>query len=345
MPQMLYYPGSTPPEEALFQAVLYWDSLSTISPYDWRRYAERTERGRILLELADRGLYEPISLLSAPAALNSVFAAERDRLLTQVSAEGLKPPVEDSAPNAVSNWYSVSRFPQEWTTWLVENKLATWREQDKEVWVDTKLRHLLFAVAADYLVGLNRDADVDQPKRFTFTADEGFFWAVNSPGAGSRRSWEAKVGALFPMPAPGTDIGDLIAFRERYKDERSRLVNHVGLLYKGLSEVHDENAHEVLQAMRRDLADAIRELRGAARASKMNWVMRGLSLFVAVGAGAAAAIYPSVAPVTITMPVVGSLAVNLVTNNISDRAAARQPYRYLQHATSAYGVPSHWPTK
>lgn len=342
MPQMLYYPGSTPPEEALFQAVLYWDSLATISPRDWQHYAERSERGRVLLELADRGLYEPISLFNVSGVINSVFIVERERLLAQMSVEELKPPVEDSAPNALSNWYSTTRFPQDWTAWLIDNGLATWRKEDKEVWVDTKLRHVLFAVAADYLVGLNRSSD--QPKRFTFTADEGFFWAVNSPDSAVRRSWEAKVGALFPMPAPGTDIGDVIAFRERYKDERSRLVDHVGLLYKRLSEVHDENAHEVLQAMRRDLANAVRELRSAARASKMNWVSRGLSLFIAVGAGATAVKYPAVAPVTITMPIVSSLAINLATNNIADRAEGRRAYRYLQQATSAYGVPAEWPT-
>ncbi|MFI0445916.1 hypothetical protein [Actinomadura sp. 6N118] len=52
MRQMLYYPGTYPPETALFQAVLYWDSIASIAPVEWREHAAR-EGGQPLLFLHD----------------------------------------------------------------------------------------------------------------------------------------------------------------------------------------------------------------------------------------------------------------------------------------------------
>ena len=344
MAQMLYYPGSKPPEAVLFQAVLYWDSIASITPHEpeWRRQAEQTAGGRVMLELRDRGLYEPISLFSEPDALRSAFSHERDRLLAQIAVADLKPPVEDSASDAVSNWYSVSRFPEEWTQWLVEHGLARWREQDKEVWVDTKLRHVLFAVAADYLVRLNDGSDAYGPRRFTYTGDDGFFWAVNSPSATGRRCWQLDIGALFPMPAPGTDIGRVIAFRERYKDERHRLIHQVSKLQQELATVYDENPYEIFQAMRTELVAAVENLDQAARASKLTWIYRGLLSFMALGASTAVVMTPSTAPLAITMPVLGGIAVNLTTNKISSDRPADTNFRYLQRTKSEHGAPISW---
>ncbi|RAY13821.1 hypothetical protein DPM19_19430 [Actinomadura craniellae] len=353
MAQMLYYPGSTPPEAALFQAVLYWDSVASIAPHEdeWRRQAVMTERGRTMLELRDLGLYEPISLFDAADSLRNAFAVERNRLLAQVTREELEPPAEDADFDGVSNWYSISRFPADWTTWLVDHGLARWREGGYGVRVNQKLRHVLFAVAADYLVRQNEGPHATGPRRFTYTGDDGFFWAVNSPAARTRRCWQVDVGDLFPMPAPGTDITKVIAFRDRYGDERRRLVQEVTRLQSDLAARHDDNPHEVFEGMRLALADAVTDLDKAAQASKLTWIRGGVFSFVALGAGAtAAAVSPeqattlpaAVTAASLAMQVIGGLAVNVATGQIAPSRSTDTSHRYLQRTRNEYGTPRTW---
>ncbi|GII34129.1 hypothetical protein [Planotetraspora mira] len=345
MPQMLYYPGMTPPESALFQAVLYWDSVASIAPHEWRRYAERTERSRTLLRLAESGLYEPISLWGYPSALHSTFETELDRLLKHVSREDLVPPEEDPAADAVSNWYSVSRFPPAWTRLLLEEGLARARSADDqvtEVWVDTKLRHMIFAVAADHLVRAAAGKGATGPTRSTYTTDKEFFWAVNAPSAneGAGPCLEVDLGDLLPMPAPGTDLEKVIAFRTRYDDERRRVMHELRKMQFNLARYYGENPHEVMEGMRLELRDAIGDLDKAAKASKMTWVRSGVFAFVAVTAGAAATVLPMSEPFSwplglqvaswAALSMAGNATINLATNKIAATRADDEVYRYLQ---------------
>ncbi|MCT9934061.1 hypothetical protein N5079_28010 [Planotetraspora sp. A-T 1434] len=51
MAGMLYYPGTAPPDEAIRQAVLYWDFRTTIAPPGVE------PRSEILRRVEDAGLY------------------------------------------------------------------------------------------------------------------------------------------------------------------------------------------------------------------------------------------------------------------------------------------------
>ena len=50
---MMYYPFVHPPRTVLWQALLYWDELTSIAPRAEYRF------GRDLVVLEDRGLYRP----------------------------------------------------------------------------------------------------------------------------------------------------------------------------------------------------------------------------------------------------------------------------------------------
>jgi hypothetical protein len=344
MPGMLYYPGTIPPEGVVHQAVLYWDFLSSIVPLEYESVL-----GDDLRQIRDAGLYEPLNLHSDrySSDLNRAFSVDLRLLEQRLGLDRLLPSdAEVAAANAgiESNdltWYSLRRFPHDVTERIISDGLGVWRVPGEQIWVTPAVRHLLFAIAADYIADRTAHSDefVVGGSLFTFTDQDHFFWAGHRPvpvepgqAVASRWApypcWQVEVGGLFPTPAPGTPLREVIAFRQRYDGERRRLILAVQSLQHQLREQAD-NPREVMAGLRQELDDAVADLAAAARAAKLGWIKRSTLVFIAVASATAAGSLPALG---FLLGVIGGVAVNLATSQIAGASERSRRFNYLYRA-------------
>jgi hypothetical protein len=210
---------------------------------------------------------------------------------------------------------------------------------------------LLFAIAAEQVTA-RATAGHGAGPLFAHTDDEGYFWAAHGPRyrnpfddrlkSQQSRCWQADIGALLPVPASGTPISEVLAFRHRYDDERRRLIRAVGELQHQLRQ-WNEDPREIISALREELADAVADLQAAGTAAKMTWVWRGVYVFIAfataatIGLSEAARLDPAaLATTTAALTVGGGIAVNLATNQIGELNPKSRPFTYLHRAQKEF---------
>ncbi|WP_439681000.1 hypothetical protein [Embleya sp. MST-111070] len=102
-------------------------------------------------------------------------------------------------------------------------------------------------------------------------------------------AWEVEIGRLLPVPAPNTALDDVLRFRERYADERERLMRAV---YRLLGDLRRDYRHpaDVLAGLRRELTDAAQAYGAARRSARIVWLHRSILTTVAVTAAAGGAL-------------------------------------------------------
>jgi hypothetical protein len=342
---MLYYPGTIPPEPVVYQAVLYWDFLSTIAPVEYEPVP-----GDTLHQIRDAGLYEPLNLHSDRyrSDLDRAFSADLRLLERRFGLDRLLPSEADvAAANTGTDsndltWYSLRRFPTDLTERIIGAGLGAWRVPGEQIWVTPAVRQLLFAIAADYIVDRTARSDefVAGKTLFSYTDRDNFFWAGHRPlpdEAGHtvdprwapHPCWQVEMGGLFPIPAPGTPLDRVIAFRQRYDAERRRLIKAVSTLKHQLHQ-QAGSPKEVMADLRQELDDAVSDLAAAARAAKLAWVKRSTLVFIAVGAAASIGALPALG---FLLGVIGGVAVNLATNQIAGASEQSRKFTYLYQAS------------
>ncbi|GAA2786320.1 DUF6236 family protein [Streptomyces showdoensis] len=145
------------------------------------------------------------------------------------------------------------------------------------------------------------------------------------------------LGRVLPLPAPGTPLSAVLAFRERHADERHRLLRAVHRL---LGELRRDYAHpaEVLGELERELSAAAADYRAAGTALRLAWRTRLITVAVALtGAAGAAASLPGWA--TVTAATAGAYAVNVATAPIRPLKTRRDDhdFAYLHHVREDLG--------
>lgn len=145
------------------------------------------------------------------------------------------------------------------------------------------------------------------------------------------------VGRILPDPRPGIDTAALIRFRQKYDDERRRLIVAVERLVEQLTQTYSEPRH-IERAIRRELSDALTDMRSAGRAVLRGWSRRLFSVAIATGSTATAMVASGASPVLTVVGSVGAgIAVNKASEPIPDglRAPGNGTYRYLHRISAA----------
>lgn len=134
------------------------------------------------------------------------------------------------------------------------------------------------------------------------------------------------LGRFLPQPPPEVDTAAVIAFRERYNDERKRLIHAVERLIKDAARAHGTGEPmDIERDVREELNEALTDVEKAGRRPFKGWVRRAAWFIVASGAGAIAGPAGAAA---------GSVAANWSSNPVTS-GAQDSDYAYLYRVQNA----------
>ncbi|WP_328692220.1 DUF6236 family protein [Streptomyces caniferus] len=331
---LLYYPTVNPPTEIIHQALLYWDGIASVVPRDPRVY--ETVASEELRRLEERELYRPLAftgdsldaLHDPDSSVSPWLAGQASSFLAQelrrIAARADQPP-PTSPPEAVI-------YTSKTTYWLerllVELGLASGGVLGALA-VSKEVQTLIIGVLARELA-VNPEIAL-----FPYTDSEDAFRNALRPTSPIRSvAWEVELGRLLPVPALGTPTNDVLAFRERYADERLRLMR---ALHQMLGDLRRDYEHpaDVFAQLRVELSQAVDDFQSARRGSRIAWVHRSVTASVAVAAAAGGALLlPNVGWLLGT---ISGYALNVATREIRPliRARTHHDFSYLHRVESA----------
>ncbi|WP_257230734.1 DUF6236 family protein [Streptomyces sp. UH6] len=324
---LLYYPTVNPPTEIVHQALLYWDGLASVVPRDPRVYG--AVAGRELRQLEDRGLYRPLAftdttldMLSDPGRSYGVRPGTQtssllDRELRRIAEGPVRP--QPGQREAVIHTSKLSHWLERL---LLELGLA--RQGGADVmWgllVPEEVQSLIIGVLARELAH-NPDVAL-----FPYTdSEDAFRNSLRPASARTSLAWEAELGRLLPVPAPGTPTSDVLTFRERHADERDRLMRALHRLLGDLRRDYEHPA-DVFAQVRAELTRAVSDYEAACRGSRVAWVHRSVTVSIAVAAAAAGALL--VPDLGWLLGTVGGYALNVATREIRPLLRARDEHQF-----------------
>ncbi|MFI5794394.1 hypothetical protein [Streptomyces sp. NPDC051677] len=334
MAVLLYYPLVKPPTEVLHQALLYWDGIATVVPRDPEVYEAAVSAE--LTELRDRALYTP--LVFGRGAMERLD----DPYHGMVSLGSLTSQVLLWELHRLAESPDRPRLPVPPDTFIYGSKLSRWLEEellrlglaercDRGYWslaVPQRVQQLIVGVMARELAHAGQLAYVPYTDRAEAAAA-----CLAAPDEHRLPAYQADLGGLLPVPAPGTPTADVLAFRDRYGDERERLMR---ALHRMLGDLRRDYAHpaDVLAQLRREIDESVADYRAAARSSRMAWVERSVMVTVGLTAAAGEVVRPGLGWV---LGAVGGIALNVATREIRPLARAREDhdFSYLHRVREA----------
>ncbi|MFF8848021.1 hypothetical protein ACF08N_35855 [Streptomyces sp. NPDC015127] len=335
MAVLLYYPLVVPPVEIVHQALLYWDGLSSVVPRDPEVFQAAVSAE--LLELQQRELYAPLVYDDRPGysddsgyapvmrewGASSVLVRELERMASRP-----QPPRPASPPDSFIYW---SKVNDRLIRRLIQLGLAEPQLQPfPGVAVAQEVQQTVIGTIVRSLALSPPDGGAaEQRAYFPCTDREDAHRLAHQPlGQARSLSWEVEIGRLLPLPVPGTPTGEVLAFRERYTDERVRLMRAVHRLLGDLRRDYEHPA-DVLAQLRRELTEAVEDFQAAAKGSRMVWINRSVTAAVALGAAAAGSLL--VPDLGWVLGTVGAYALNVATRETRPvtNAAQRHDFSYL----------------
>ncbi len=339
MAVLLYYPLVKPPTEVLHQALLYWDGIGSVVPADPQVYEAAVPRE--LKDLKDRGLYTPLGLtgqymdiLRDPDDILPWLDAEEQRCAASLALR------RELRRLAASPDRPRLSFPPQ--SFLYESKMSSWlpwelqrlglaTSRDERRWtvgVPNRVQEIVVGAMARELA---RHADVSYTP-YTDRADA-YRLSLSAPEL-SVAAWEVELGRLLPVPAPGTETANVLAFRESHSDERDRLMRALHRLLGNLRRDYEHPA-DVLAQLRREIEQSVDDYRKAAKSSRMAWVERSVMVTVGLAAGAGEVAQPGLGW---ALSAVGGIALNVATREIRPLARAREghDFSYLHRARETF---------
>ncbi|WP_431034375.1 hypothetical protein ACQYWQ_11945 [Streptomyces sp. P6-2-1] len=335
MPTLLYYPLVNPPAAVLHQGLLYWDALASIVPSDPGTAAHAVTDE--LRELADRGLYHPLTLserLTEPLRDHRDFVMLCEDLVALArTPHGPVTEPMDAGLFATKVGVALERRIVRSGLGRAVGPSPDPRRPRYSVLVSREVRQLLVGALAHQI------ARTDETRAYTpYTEHEGAHEsAVRSGGRGQGvGAWRVQLGRLLPTPAPGTPTARVLAFREKYADERERLMGATQTLLRRLRQDWEHPA-DVLRRIEPELRQAREDYHAAARASRTAWVSRSLSATVAVaGTAAGALLLPGLEWLA---SIAGNIGFNIATREVRPlrQHAEHHPYAYLSRVESELG--------
>ncbi|MGW4033202.1 DUF6236 family protein [Streptomyces sp. NPDC004838] len=334
---LLYYPAVNPPTEVVHQALLYWDGLASVVPRDPRVYEAVV--GEELKRLEERELYRPLAFAEgslavldeygrtiSPSGQSSTVLVEQLRRIAQRP----NPPRPGDPPEAVLLFSK--------TTWWLERMLVDLglavRHRARNLGLMTlgvsqEVQTLIVGVLARELA-VNPDIVL-----FPYTDSESAYRdSLRSATPTGFLGWEMELGRLLPVPAPNTPTTEVLAFRDKYTDERVRLMRALHRLFGELRRDYEHPADAFAQ-LRVELSQALEDYRAASRSSRMAWAHRSITVSVALAASAGGALL--LPDAGWLLGTIGGYALNVATREIRPlrKAPQNHDFSYLHRVHTA----------
>ncbi|GAA3788661.1 hypothetical protein ACFS5L_15890 [Streptomyces phyllanthi] len=331
MAVLLYYPLVNPPQEILHQSLLYWDGIASVVPKAPEVY--EAVLAPELAELKDRQLYTPVALwdealepFEAPRH-NPVFV--RASSASMVLCEELRRMADRPRPPRVCDPPDSFLYVSKVSAWLLDELLSLGlaAPYPRELWavaVPKEVQTLIVGVLAREVVGELGMAYDRAFVPYTDSADA-HRWSLQSPYNSRALAWEMELGRLLPVPAPGTTTAQVLQFRERYADERLRLMRAVHRLLGELRRDYEHPA-DVFAQLRVELAQAVEDYRAAARGSRLAWVHRSVMVAIALAAAAGGTLLQP--DLGWLLGTVGGYTLNVATREIRPLTKARKGHDF-----------------
>lgn len=295
MRALLYYPTINMPTEVLFQGILYWDRIGSVTPPDHTELLTADMR-----RTEDAGVYQALRLSGDDlTTLAGRFDPTVRELMSTLPAEDWAAPAPD---NPLAEYLYGPKVPARVLDDLQQRGVASASLHNGQVLLAPRVFLALLSAAA-YAV-----AD-----RMSPTPDENVLdpvWVPHTSHGDARRiarrrggygaattvdevGWQLEIGGLLPIPDPGTPVERVLAFRDKHEDERVRLAVAVQRL---LNDLRTQYAHprDVFQAASAEITAALRDLERAGKARRLFFVRRGLLAGIAISAPAAAVMLSAV---------------------------------------------------
>lgn len=331
---LLYYPLVKPPTEVLHQALLYWDGIATVVPRDpWVYDIAVPEE---LNELRQRQLYVPLTFdggsvewLGEPRRSEGPCGSPTSEALLHEMRRMAARPDRPRLPSPPEAFLYCSKI----SYWLIHELISLGLAERARGFlvlaVPKEVQQLVIGTLARDLAASSRDPYIpytDHPQAHAYSLGG----AVES----LRPAWELEFGRLLPVPAPSTATADVLAFRDRYADERQRLMRS---LHRLLGELRRDYEHpaDVLFQLRREIDQSVEDYHAAARSTRMAWVTRSVTVTIALAAAAGSVVQPGL---TWVLGAVGGYALNVATREIRPlaRACAEHDFSYLHRVTNTF---------
>nr|WP_199550120.1 DUF6236 family protein [Streptomyces sp. N35] len=326
---LLYYPLVNPPDEIVHQSLLYWDGIASVVPADPEIRAVAVGPG--LRELEQRGLYTPLTLgerrllsdltpLYAPRVTSS-DGHHASVLLQELAALAARTrtPVPTEPPEGILYRTKTSGGVEEY---LTRQGLAVPIPGDRRRFaVSREVQELILSITAREISARRGDRAF-----FPYTDSRTAQRMALRPVARARTlAWEMELGRLLPVPAPGTPTAEVLAFREKYQDERLRLMRAV---HRVLGELRRDYEHpaDVFAQLRVELEQATADYRSAVSSSRTVWVHRSVTATVALAAAAGGALL--LPDLGWLLGTVGGFALNVATREIRPVRSRRQDHDF-----------------
>ncbi|MER7173255.1 hypothetical protein [Streptomyces mesophilus] len=326
---LLYYPLVNPPTEVVHQSLLYWDGIASVVPADPEIRAAAV--GPELRELEERGLYTPLTVVER--RLLSDLTSPYDGRVTSSGGDHASVLRQELAAMAARPRTPVPTDPPDGI--LYRTKASGWVERyltghglavpipgdDRRFAVAREVQELILSITAREISARRGDRAF-----FPYTDSRTAQRMALRPVARARTlAWEMELGGLLPVPAPGTPTTEVLAFREKYRDERLRLMRAV---HRMLGELRRDYEHpaDVFAQLRVELEQATADYQSAVRAGRTVWVHRSVTATVALAAAAGGALL--LPDLGWLLGTVGGFALNVATREIRPVRSRRQEHDF-----------------
>jgi hypothetical protein len=326
--KMMYYPFVHPPRPVLWQALLYWDALTSISPEDGYQF------GADLESLRDLELYQPTHADDLPFQAHAALVSDLRQVVEELPGEDLVPRLEPLGPYNRVYW---GKLPYE-----VENDLVS----IGALVPDADMLRASPVLLSQLMVVLAKHLAAATPGVIPFTDSPSAHQVAFTPlGAdlAQRRGWQLQIGDFLPIPAPDTPLTKVLDFRQAYTGEREELAGAVRKLLLSVpdpaSEADPAQAQEEIAKAVQQIKKAVQRLEKAGHSNGIIWLKRSLWVLGGLGTAAAGAYL---------LPLYGWLFTALSGLGIGAATAVTRPgvsteYAYLQHLQSIFPGAT-WPS-
>lgn len=328
MSALLSYPLINPSTPMLYQALLYWDGVATIAPHDHRGHLSPDMR-----RVDDEGLYKLVSaerILRDPATAD---AALNQLLELQARAE------LDGEVNRDVPWVRIvnGKLPRQLFEDIAELGLGQFDSRSGSMLMEGTAASALLSIVAREAADRRASASGHlAPNALMPHTDQAWAFRVanlSDASATERRSvpcLQLEIGNLLPVPAEETSITSILEFRQRYDDERRRLMLEFDYFVHDLSSSYhhpDDIRHVVAHELELARADFFR----AAQGRGIRFLSRSLWLLIAAAAGYGSAATPHWQWLGNTT---AGVAINVATSSARPSANGRFDRTYLQRIYS-----------